>query len=207
MMKTRLVILLLLFLSCELWAQEKKLIQFTGRVFNEFIQPLPYANIAIVNKKRGAITDREGKFTFVVEPFDTIQFTSMGYKRALVIIPDTLSKKFYTRDVLLEADTFMIAEVEIYPWKDYSEFKEAILNLQLPDDDMDRAQRNIAMIKAQILLEQDPTGSANYRHVMQQNMKGPLTRGTYPTYQIFNIMAWSKFFEALKNGDFKQNKE
>lgn len=206
-MHTKLVISLLLIFSCKLMAQEKKLIQFTGRVFNEFVQPLPFTDIAIVNKKRGAITDREGKFTFVVEPFDTIRFTSMGYKKAFVIIPDTLSKKFYTRDVLLEADTFMIAEVEIYPWKDYNEFKEAILNLQLPEDDMDRAQRNIAMIKAQIKLEQDPSGSANYRHVMQQNMNGSLTRGTYPTYQIFNIMAWSKFFEALKKGDFKQNKE
>ena len=185
--------------------QDESLVQFTGRVFNEYIRPLPYAHIVILNKGRGTITDKEGKFSFVVEKNDTVTFSTLGHKKAIVIIPDSLSSKFLTRDVLLQADTFMIAEVEVYPWKDYEEFKEAFLNLELPEDDLDRARKNIALIKTQIMMNEDPSVAANFNEVMNQNLKESFNRGTYPSYQVFNIVAWSKFFEALKNGDFKND--
>jgi hypothetical protein len=200
----RLLIIITIFVSFwELQAQEKELIQYTGRVFNEFLQPLPYAHIIIENRDLGTITDNDGKFSFIVQPNDTVAFSSMGYKKALIIIPDTLDSKFYTRDVLLASDTFMIAEVEVYQWKDYEEFKEAFLNLELPEDDLDRARRNIAMIKEQLKINDDPLPSANFDYMMDRNTWKSFNRGTYPTYQIFNVLAWQKFFQALKNGDFK----
>ncbi len=198
-----LIVLLLSFQQSK--GQDKNLIQYTGRVFNEFLTPLPFAHILIVNKKLGAISDKEGKFSFVVQPNDTIAFSSLGYKHAIVIIPDTLNSKFFTRDVLLSADTFLIEEVEVYPWNTYEEFTEAFLNLELPEDDLDRARHNIALIKEQLLLTSEPVPGANYRQVMQQNTWDSFNRGTYPTYQIFNLFAWQKFFKALKNGDFKND--
>lgn len=185
---------------------DNELIQITGRVFDEYLHPLPYAHILILNSDRGAITDREGKFSFIVVERDTIMFSTLGYKRSIVIVPDNLEKPFYTRDVLLQRDTFMIAEVEVYPWKDYEEFKEAFINLELPEDDLERARKNIALIKTQIILDNSPSASENFDHVMQQQYNETFNRGTYPTYQIFNVFAWSKFFQALKNGDFKNNK-
>jgi hypothetical protein len=193
--------------SLNSYSQEKDLIQYTGRVFNEYVQPLSFAHIIITNRGVGTISDKEGKFSFVVMPNDTIVFSSLGYKSARVIIPDTLNTKFYTRDVLIQADTIMIAELEIYPWKDYEEFKEAFVNLELPEDDMVRAQRNIALIKQQLDITTEPLPSANYRYMMDQNTWKSFNRGTYPTYQIFNVVAWTKFFEALKNGDFKNDKK
>jgi hypothetical protein len=206
-MKKCLFFLLVLIYALQGFGQEKKLIQFTGRAFNEFVQPLAFTNIIIINRGRGTLSDAEGKFSFVAELNDTIIFSSMGYKKAIVIIPDTLKSKFYTRDILLQADTFMIAEVEVYQWKNYEEFKQAFLNLELPEDDLDRAQRNIALIKQQLLINDDPLPSSNFNYIMQQNTLKSFNRGTYPTYQVFNIMAWSKFFQALKNGDFKNDKK
>lgn len=198
--------LVVVIFSAQGFGQDKLLVQFTGRVFNEYIHPLPYASIVIKNLGRGTITDKDGKFSFVTMINDTIVFSSMGYKKAIVIIPDTLSSKFYTRDVLLAADTFMIAEVEVYPWKDYEEFKEAFLNLELPEDDLDRARRNIALIKQQLKNDDTPLPHGNFNQMMLQNTTESFNRGTYPTYQVFNIVAWAKFFEALKNGDFKNKK-
>ncbi len=199
------ILIILLIVPQKAIGQNKDLIQYTGRVFNEFLKPLPYAHILIVNKKLGAISDKDGKFSFVVQPNDTIAFSSLGYKHAVVIIPDTLNSKFFTRDVLLSADTFLIEEVEVYPWNTYEEFTEAFLNLELPEDDMDRARQNIAIIKEQLMHISEATPGANYRQTMQQNTWDAYNRGTYPTYQIFNLFAWQKFFKALKNGDFKNN--
>jgi hypothetical protein len=186
--------------------EDDELIQITGRVFDEFLRPLPYAHILILNGDRGTIADREGKFSFVVVERDTLMFSTLGYKKSIVIVPGDLEKPFYTRDVLLQRDTFMIAEVEVYPWKDYEEFKEAFVNLELPEDDLERARKNIALIKTQIILDNSPSSSENFNYVMQQQYNETFNRGTAPTYQIFNVFAWSKFFKALKNGDFRNNK-
>lgn len=185
-------------------AQNRRLIQFTGRVFDDFIQPLPYAHILVLNSNRGTITDRKGKFSFVVEEGDSVMFSTLGFHRIVITIPDTLEKPFFTRDILLERDTFLIAEVEVYPWKDYEEFKEAFLNLELPEDDMDRARKNIALIKTQIILDDNPSARENYQHILEQQYRETYTRGTYPTYQIFNVFAWSEFIKAIKRGDFKK---
>lgn len=206
LMKKLIVFLCLLTSVFIVNAQEKRLLQFTGRVFDDFIQPIPYANIVIINSNRGTITDREGKFSFVVVEHDTVQFSVMGFKKSLVIIPSNPENPFFTRDVLMQRDTFMIEAVEVYPWHDYEDFKEAFLNLELPEDDLERARKNIAMIKTQILLDQSPSQSENFNFVMQKNYNESFTRGTYPTYQIFNVFAWQKFIEALKNGDFKNDK-
>lgn len=184
--------------------QEKRLIQFTGQVINEFLQPLKFAHVIDLSSGRGTITDREGKFSFVVHESDSVRFSTVGYKESIVVIPDDLEKPFFTRDVLMQSDTILISEIEIYPWKDYEDFKEAFLALELPEDDMDRARKNIALIKTQLIMERDFSSSQNFDEVMKQQFKETTFRGTQPTYQIFNIFAWKKFFEAVKNGDFKE---
>lgn len=185
--------------------QDKNLVQFTGRITNEISEPLPYAHILIMNSLRGTITDREGKFSLVVEVYDSILFSTVGYKREILTIPDTLPKPFLTVDVVLEEDTILIAEVKIYPWKSYEEFKKALLNLKLPDDDNERARQNIALIKTQIILDNEPNARENFQYVMQQQYRETFSRGMYPSYQIFNAFAWAKFFQALKRGDFKRD--
>ncbi|MBA7554787.1 hypothetical protein ES705_47422 [subsurface metagenome] len=184
--------------------EDKKLVQLTGRLFDELLQPLPYAHILVLNNYRGTITDKDGKFSFVTEKNDSVMFSSLGYKRKIITIPDNLKEPFLTMDIILATDTFMIAEVEIYPWKSYEEFKEAFLNLKLPDDDMDNARKNIALLKTQIILDETPSARANFQHILDQQYKETFRQGQYPTYQIFNAFAWAEFFKALKRGDFKK---
>ena len=207
-MKSLFFVSILLIITYNLYAQNPegpRLIQFTGRVFNEYLQPLKYAHIMIINKRKGGITDREGKFSIVVNENDSIHFSSMGFKHAVVVIPDTLDSPFFIRDVLMRSDTFAIPEVEVYPWNDYDEFKEAFLNLELPEDDLDRARKNIALIKTQMIIENNPSASGNFNQIMQKEFNNLSYRGMTPTYQIFNVFAWRKFIKALKNGDFKNH--
>lgn len=185
---------------------DSTLIQFTGRITNTYNNPLPFAHILVLNSNRGTITDTTGIFTFVVQEKDSILFSTVGYKHKTLVIPDTLAEPFLTLEIKLEMDTIMIAEVEIYPWKNYEEFRRALINLELPDDDMERARRNIAIIKTQIILDSAPNQKENFNYIMNQQYQETFTRGTYPSYQIFNAIAWAKFFQALKNGEFKQDK-
>ena len=185
-------------------SENQKMVQFTGKVFDEFLQPLPFANIVIKNREVGLIADKEGKFSFIVFEKDTIQFSSMGFKTQYVTVPDTLNEQFFIQDLLMRSDTFRIPEAVIYPWKDYEDFKKQFAELKLPEGDMQRAARNIAIMKAQIIASREPSVVGNFNQIMEQQYQQTMTRGMYPTYQIFNVFAWTKFFEALKNGDFKK---
>jgi hypothetical protein len=210
MRKLLICILLPLFLITNLFSQEKtrdepkKLVQLTGKLMDELLQPLPYAHILVLNNYRGTITDREGKFSFVAREHDSLMFSSLGYKRKIIEIPDTLKEPFMILDITLQTDTFMIGEVEIYPWKSYEEFKKAFLNLELPDDDMDNARKNIALLKTQIILDETPSARANFQQILNEQYRQSFNQGTYPSYQLFNAFAWAEFFKALKRGDFKK---
>ncbi|MFO7656487.1 MAG: carboxypeptidase-like regulatory domain-containing protein [Bacteroidales bacterium] len=204
---TKSMITLLLTLIFALsYGQDEKLVQLTGRIKSELLQPLPFSHILIMNSMRGTITDSQGKFSMVTSAGDTVLFSSLGYKKKQFIIPDNLSEPFITMDIVLAEDTFMINEVVIYPWRNYEEFKQAFLNLELPDDDMERARKNIALLKTQIILENSPNARQNFQHVMNQQYQETFTQGTFPSYQIFNPLAWIKFFEAIKRGDYKNKK-
>ncbi len=199
-------VVIFLFVS-QVKGQDRKLVQLSGRITDEQTEPLPFAHVLIMNNYRGTITDREGKFSLVVEVFDTVLFSTLGYKRRTMVVPDTLPRPFITTDIVLQEDTILIAEVEVYPWRSYEEFKEALLNLKLPDDDNERARRNIALIKTQIILYNEPNARENFQYVMEQQYRETFNQGMYPSYQIFNPFAWAKFFQALKRGDFKSDKK
>jgi hypothetical protein len=166
-----------------LFAQDKKpnLVQLSGIITNELLQPLQFAHIFVLNNYRGTITDREGKFSFVTQGNDSIMFSTVGYKKKIIIIPDTLLDPFLHLDIRLEQ--------------------------KLPEGDMERARKNIAMLKTQIILDQTPSARANYQKILNEQYRETFRQGTYPSYQIFNVFAWAKFFEALQRGDFSKYKD
>jgi len=187
-------------------SQEKKLIQLNGRVTNEMSEPLPFSHILIMNSYRGAITNNIGRYTLVVEVGDTVLFSAAGYKRKYLRMPGAVTKPFLQLDVMLEVDTLVIDAVEIYPWKSYEEFKEAFVNLKLPTDDMERARRNIALLRTQIIMDYEPDAYANFQNLMEQQYRQTYSQNMNQSWQILNPFAWAKFFEALKRGDYKSKK-
>ncbi len=201
-----LVMALVLCLTRALEAPDKKLIQLTGKISDELLQPIAFAQILVLQNYHGALTNVYGNYSLVVEEADSVLITAVGYKNKYLVIPQGQPSNFLTMDLILRTDTLVLAEARIYPWKTYEEFKEAFVNLKLPTDDMERARRNIALIRTQIIMDHEPSARANFQHIMEQQYQQTFTQGQFPSYQILNPFAWAKFFKALKRGDFKYDR-
>ena len=55
-------------------------------------------------------------------------------------------------------------------------------------------------------MENNPNARENFQYVMERQYQETFNQGTVPSYQIFNPLAWVKFFEAIKRGDFKNKR-
>lgn len=185
---------------------KEKLIQLSGVVRNDYMQPMQFVHILILNKSKGTISDQKGMFSFIVEPHDTILFSAVGFKRTGLIIPDTLESFHYPVDVIMEQDTIEIREVIILPWKTYQEFKQAFISLELPDDDLQRAFHNLALIHSQIHNpDAPPDPDLNYQYHLREQYNEAYTKGQLPYYSIFDPMRWAEFFRYLEERRSRNN--
>lgn len=184
----------------------KGLIQFSGVVVEgDSLRPVPFTSIIVKGTSRGTISDYYGYFSFVAQQSDTIEFSAIGYSSAQYIIPDTLTSVTYSLIQVLRTDTIFLKTVEIYPWPSKEEFKSAFLNLNLPDDDLSRATKNLdrAALKEQ-MVGMAVDASLNYKYSTQQYQSRLYYAGQYPPNNLLNPMAWAKFIKAWKSGAFKQ---
>ena len=198
---------ILLFPLNKLSGQTRDIVQFSGVIRNLRSEPVPDVHIINISVKSGVTGNEKGMFSFIVEPSDSILFRCIGYKNTLVVIPDTLMSSQYPRDIYMLNDTIHIAEVKIFPWKSYEEFKVAFLKLELPDDDEKRAYRNIALIKAQLNMDFEPDADLSFKTAMRQQYDKLYYAGQYPSIPIFNPFNWAKFIEAIRRGDFKSDRD
>jgi len=175
---------------------------------NDSLEVLPFAHIIIVTKNQGTISNFNGFFSFVVEQHDTILFSTMGYKHQLFIFPDTIDKDEQFISVILERDTIMIGEVEVFPYATFEQFKQAFLTIEIPDDELERAKKNIALINIQKMADISYSdASLSYKNYMNQQWNQLYTRGQNPVNNLLNPFAWAKLIKAIKEGDFKKKEE
>jgi len=147
----RIIPLLLLLLFSALFFQQvaaqenpDNLIQFSGiTVTADSLNAVPYTKIIIKNKNRGTTSDIYGYFSFVAHKQDTILFNALGYKPASYVIPDTITKNRYSLIQLMTSDTITLSAAFIFPWPTYEDFKRAFANMKIPEDDLDRARKNL----------------------------------------------------------------
>ncbi len=215
-MKRVLSIFLLTFTSFFASAQDRKtvvwqdgkrdLIQFSGVVVEgDSLKPIPYTSILVQNSYRGTVSDYFGYYSFVAQEGDTIQFTAIGFSDAFFIIPDTLTNNKYSLIQVMKVDTFNLATTDVYPWPTKEQFKKAFLALELPEDDMNRADRNMARADArERMTGMAMDASLNYKYSMQQYQSKLYYAGQLPPNNLLNPIAWAKFIKAWKNGDFKK---
>jgi hypothetical protein len=209
------ILVLAIFLPLLSLAQQKKvawqdgkhdLVQFSGVVVEgDSLKPIPYASIIVQNSYRGTVSDYFGYFSFVAQEGDTIEFSAIGFNSAFFIIPDTLTNNKYSLIQVLRMDTINLALTEVYPWPTKEQFKKAFLALELPDDDMSRADRNMARSDAKDRMTgMAMDASLNYKYNMQQYQSKLYYAGQLPPNNLLNPIAWAKFIKAWKNGDFKK---
>lgn len=184
----------------------KDLVQFSGVVVTgNNLKPVPFTNILVKGTYRGTVSDYFGFFSFVVKKNDTIEFSCIGFKKAHFIVPDTLTESKYSLIQILSNDTIFLKETVIYPWPTQEQFKEAFLKLTIPDDDLERAHKNLAIAEMKEKMDKLPMdGSMNYKYAMQEKTNQLYYAGQFPSNNLLNPIAWAKFIEAWQNGDFKK---
>lgn len=193
----------------------KNLLQLSGIVVTitkDTILPVPYAHVYVKATKRGTVANYYGYFSMVVENHDTIIFSAVGYKKTTFTISADSIIKIDITDLstvqVLEKDTIYLKEVVIYPWQNIDEFKKIFVNTNPPDDDLQRAKRNLNLLAMKQLAEEmGMDGTENQRYFMQQESYKSYYAGQIPPMGILSPLAWAEFFDAINKGKFKRKKK
>jgi hypothetical protein len=199
----------LLLLAFSLQVSAQKLLQLSGLVLtSDSLMGIPYATVLIKGTGRGTVTDYQGFFSLVVAKGDIIEFSTVGHKSNSFYVPDTLNNDRYSIIELLTRDTVYLPETQIFPWPTKEQFKQAFLSINIPDDDYERAKRNLDRdrmkeIAQNMKLDANESADLYFRNESYKYYY----YGQVPPMNIFNPLAWAKFIEAWKNGDFKRKEK
>lgn len=202
--------LLCLFIATLGSAQNVNLVQFSGMVLDggtEQLYPVPYTNILVKDKGRGTYSDFKGFFSIVVEKGDVIVFSAIGYKTVEYKIPMDLEDDRYSLVQLMTQDAINLPETVVFPWPSREHFKLEFLAMDVTPELQRRATENLAketLERASAGVISDGRENANF--YLRQQAREYYYIGQQPPMNIFNPIAWGKFFEAWKNGDFKNKK-
>jgi hypothetical protein len=190
-------------------AKNDSLIQFSGVLLTrDSLNAVPFATVMIKGSNRGTISDYFGYFSFVAEKGDTIRFTYVGFKDAFFTIPDSLDRKNYSLIQMMDMDTVMLQEAVIYPWPTKEQFRQAFLDLRLPEDDKQIAMRNLERADMKERMENmRADGSESFKISNRTYANQLYYAGQLPPNNLLNPIAWAKFIKAWKNGDFKRKKK
>lgn len=185
---------------------DRDLVQFSGVVVTgDSLMPVPFTNILVKGTYRGTMSDVYGYFSFVAQEGDTVLFSAVGFHRSQYLIPDSLSEGKYSMIHVMSRDTIMLDSITVYPWPSREQFREAFLNLRLPEDEHQIAMRNLSpaeMIQRMENLPPDAYQSFQYQMALDRTQL--YQQGGMPVINLFNPIAWAQFVQAWQNGDFKR---
>lgn len=210
---TRVVaVFLLLFIGLlSVQAQQNRsarLVQFSGMVLDgtdDQLVPVPYVNILVKGKGRGTYSDFKGFFSIVVEKGDVIVFSAVGYKTVEFTIPEDLKDDRYSLVQLMTQDAINLPETVVFPWPSRDHFKLEFLAMDVTPELQEYAAKNLAeetlqRMRRDVKLD----GNENADYYLRQQAREYYYIGQQPPMNIFNPVAWKKFFDAWKKGDFKK---
>ena len=187
------------------------LVQFTGLVLDgsdERLLPIALTNISVRGKSRGTYTDFDGFFSIVVQKGDLVEFTAIGYRSVEFAIPDTLRDDRYSLVQLMTQDTINLPETVVFPWPSKDHFRLEFLAMDVTSDLEERAAENLAEKTLEELRYSVPSdGNEHADYYLRQQARSNYYIGQTPPMNIFNPIAWKKFFDAWKRGDFKKKDE
>ncbi|WP_282781204.1 carboxypeptidase-like regulatory domain-containing protein [Phaeodactylibacter xiamenensis] len=188
--------------------QSKNLVQFSGMVLDgtdDQLFPVPYTNILVKDKGRGTYSDLRGFFSIVVEKGDIIVFSAIGYKTVEYQIPEDLDDERYSIVQLMTQDAINLPETVVFPWPSREHFKLEFLAMDVTPELQARAQENMANDALRRMRnEVVPDGRENADFYLRQQSRDFYHIGQQPPMNIFNPIAWKRFFDSWKAGDFKK---
>jgi len=143
--------------------------EISGKVLdNEGFMPVINVNIVNLNKNVGTTTNQYGAYSIPAEVADSLIFSSIGYKTVTVVLTEM---NFIDEQLLikLEPAIYELTEIEIFNVPPPEKFKQAFLDLEIPDT-MASIAMTMPILKAEPKLKFDTeTGMPTY------TIRGPIT--------------------------------
>ncbi len=182
------------------------LIQLSGMAINqETFDPIPYANIAVLNSSRGTYTDEKGFFSFVVRKTDKMKFSALGFKDKYIKLPDTIDLNRFNLLIFAELDTIELPEAVVMPWPSREHFRIEFLELDVTEELQERALENLALETLERLKYEVPTDPNEHADFyLRQQAADFYYYGQAPPQRIFDPLAWAEFIKFLKKGKDKK---
>jgi hypothetical protein len=183
---------------------KREVLQFSGVVVGEdSTSGVPGVHIYVPKAGRGTTSNNYGYFSMPVLQGDSVVISAVGYQKQYFIIPET-ERQSITVAIELLSDTTFLPTVEIFPYPTEEHFKEAVLAMQLPDDDNRWRDNMNEELLARMFKDLPMDGSANHRNYMNQQFFNTHRRAGFVTNPLLDPFAWSNFIKSIKRGDFKK---
>jgi hypothetical protein len=186
---------------------QREVVQFSGIVvMGDSLVPVPFAGIWSSSRKfQGTLSDYFGFFSLAVFAGDTVNFSSVGFRPTTYIVPEDLEVNRISVVQFMRRDTVQLPTTFIYPWPTKERFKKEFLALDLPDDNIQRAKKNLDPEKMYTaMVEMGMGANENFKYAMEMQHDQLRYANQAPPIQILNPIAWAKFVQAWRNGDFKK---
>ncbi|MEX2234689.1 MAG: carboxypeptidase-like regulatory domain-containing protein [Cyclobacteriaceae bacterium] len=192
-----LLVIACLSIATDSWAQQpKRVIQLSGVTMDTVTGPVPYVNIYVPAAGRGVKTNGVGFFSMPVLAGDSIVISSVGYQRQYHIVPED-ADEYVTIFIPMVQDVTYLREVEILDYPTEEVFKEAVLALNLPPEQIDERNLNAELLA--LMLKTTPMdGPLNQRYSLNQWAASQNDKFMPVTNPFLNPFNWVKFFNGLK---------
>jgi hypothetical protein len=197
-----LLVIACLTFATDSWSQQqKRVIQLSGVTMDTLSGPVPYVNIYVPAAGRGVKTNAVGFFSMPVLAGDSIVISSVGYQRQFHIVPED-ADEYVTIFIPMVQDVTYLREIEILDYPTEEVFKEAVLALNLPPEQIDERNLNAELLA--LMLKTTPMdGPLNQRYSLNQWAASQNDKFMPVTNPFLNPFNWVKFFNGLKKNKKK----
>lgn len=204
-----LFICLFIFLAeTELYAQGKPpVVQFSGVVLSaqDSNSVIPGVHLYVPKAGRGTTTNMLGYFSMPVLAGDSVVISAVGFEKQGFTIPEDQGDQV-TVIIEMRQDTTYLPEIAIFPYPTEEMFKEAILALEMPDqENRDFMKKNLSPEVLAYMMQTTPMdGSENHKVYMQQQFLQQHYGNSMRMNPFLNPLNWASFIQSIKRGDLKK---
>lgn len=193
-----------LCISVALPCHAQRVIQYSAELLSaDSTKPVAFATIFDRKTGQGTRSNQQGFFSIVTLPGDSIDITSIGFHKLIVVIPPTVNTDKLGETLYMYAQAYNLSAVLILPFT-RDQFRYAFVHSNVPHDDLSRAYANLnPAVMRRIGREMSPDGREIGDMVLHQYASNYSYAGQRQPMNILSPLAWYQFFQTLNNGGFK----
>ena len=117
-------------------SQERDNVELKGEVVDNLFKPIPFVSIVSKTKGLGTISRENGKFNIRVSLNDTLQFSSLSYRKKEIPVNQLVIGEYY---IVLEKNMFLLGDVNVMELR-WQDFKEKVMNTEVKREDQTKLQ-------------------------------------------------------------------